>query len=1034
MKVIGSICLIITIAASGGSQAQMSSGDIHGRVFDPDGARVSGVSVTITHSETGVNRRTATDDDGTYHFFLLTPGSYEVRFEVVGFAIQTRRPIQLQVGQSLGIDARLTPVELQQEIVVIGQAPLLEFEKTQQADTVSEFQIDNLPINQRDFLDFSLLTPGVTNSDALITFSLPQTPNSGLSFAGQSGRSNSVTIDGVDNNDNAVATVRSTLSQEAVREFQINRSNYSAEFGRAAGGLINIVSRSGANDLSGTVFAFLRDQALDARNPFAFGPGGTNIDPPFSRIQSGFSIGGPIVPNRSFFFLSYEGLRQRESNFSTFLESEELFQPTPSQESLIQALGAAPVPSFQVLGSALRGVLTTSEAAFPETIQLLRENSGVFPFRNSDNRTSLRIDHQATGSNQLFLRASFSDVDTIGGSFGGLKGPSRGANQQIQDFGLVFGDSHFFDSNRVNEFRFQFAQREFNSIPADAFGPEININGTALLGRDFFLPSFRTEKRFQWVDNFTLVSGNHELKFGGDFHYLPIDTKTEIFFGSRFIFGKAIPLHSLIDNVGGFGTSVAVGAGLASLGLAKLLPALSEPINSLQAFNLGLPLAYQQGFGDPVADLKNKLVAAYVQDKFRVSPNLTLNMGLRYDVELQPTPLNRDTNNIAPRFGFAYSPDQRTVIRGGYGIYYASVYQAVVFIERVLNGTQISQLYVPLTGLPQLGITATSAQIWGLLKQQGIIGSRQITEADIEPLGLDPGTTPPVLLRSAPDLVNPYSQQVSFSVERELGTDMAASVTYLMNRGTKLLRSRNTNLRITRSNNFGPIDPRVLQDNQVESSGNSIYHGMTATVRKRTSDFYEFQASYTLSKAIDDTVDFITDLQAANQLDLQAERSLSAYDQRHRFVMSGVFTSPLERGFGFGKALADLTMSPILTIASGRPFNLLMGFDANGDTNANTDRPPLAGRNTGRGPGFASFDLRVTKALIFGDDNPRIEVMAEAFNLFNRVNYSGVNNVVGTSLTAFDVEGDPSLSATEPLGFTSAFAPRQIQLGLRLRF
>jgi hypothetical protein len=1038
MRVIASICLIFAIAASGGSQAQMSSGDIYGRVFDPDGSLVTGVSVTITHSETRVNRGTVTDDDGIYRFFLLTPGSYEVRFEASGFAIQTRRPIQIQVGQSLSIDVRLTPAELQQEIVVIGQEPLLEMEKTQQADIVSEFRIDNLPINQRNFLDFSLLTPGVTDSEALITFSLPQTPNSGLSFAGQSGRSNSVTIDGVDNNDNAVATVRSTLSQEAVQEFQINRSNYSAEFGRAAGGLINIVSRSGANDLSGTIFAFLRDQALDARNPFAFGPGGTNIDPPFSRLQSGFSLGGPIVRNRSFFFLSYEGLRQRESNFSTFLENEELFLPTPSQESLILALGSAPVPAFQVLGSALRGVLTTSEAAFPETIQLLRENSGVFPFRNSDNRTSLRIDHQATGSNQLFLRTSFSDVDTIGGSFGGLKGPSRGVNHQIQDFGVVFGDSHFFDSNRVNEFRFQFAQREFNAIPADAFGPEININGTALLGRDFFLPSFRTEKRFQWVDNFTLVSGNHELKFGGDFHYLPIDTKTEIFFGSRFIFGEAIPLWSLIDNVGGPGTSAATGAGLASLGRADLLPALSEPINSLQAFNLGLPLVYQQGFGNPVADLKNKLVAAYVQDKFRVSLSLTLNFGLRYDVELQPTPLNRDMNNIAPRIGFAYSPDQRTVIRGGYGIYYASVYQAVVFIERVLNGTQISQLFVPLTGLPQLGITATSAQIWGSLKQQGIIGSRQITAADIAPLGLDPGTTPPVLLRSAPDLVNPYSQQVSLAVEREFGTDMAASVGYLMNRGTKLLRSRNANLRVTGSNEFGPtfgpVDPRLLQDNIVESSGNSIYHGMTATARKRFSDFYEFQASYTLSKGIDDTVDFITDLQAANQLDLRAERSLSAYDQRHRFVMSGVFMSPFERGFGVGKLLADLTLSPIVTIASGRPFNLLMGFDANGDTNANTDRPPFAGRNTGRGPGFASFDLRVTKAFILGDRSPRIEVMAEAFNLFNRVNYSGVNNVVGTSLTAFDVEGDPSRNASDPLGFTSAFAPRQIQLGLRLRF
>jgi len=341
--------------------------------------------------------------------------------------------------------------------------------------------------------------------------------------------------------------------------------------------------------------------------------------------------------------------------------------------------------------------------------------------------------------------------------------------------------------------------------------------------------------------------------------------------------------------------------------------------------------------------------------------------------------------------------------------------------------------------LPQLGITATSAQIWGSLKQQGIIGSRQITAADIAPLGLDPDTTPPVLLRSAPDLVNPYSQQVSFAVEREFSTDMAASVAYLMNRGTKLLRSRNANLRVTGSNEFGPtfgpVDPRLLQDNIVESSGNSIYHGMTATARKRFSDFYEFQASYTLSKAIDDTVDFITDLEAANQLDLAAERSLSSFDQRQRLVVSGVFMSPLDRGFGLGRALADLTVSPILTVSSGHPFNLLLGFDANGDTNANTDRPSFAGRNTGRGPSFTSLDLRVAKSFVFGAREHRIEATAEAFNLFNTVNFSGVNNVVGTMpMSTFDVEGSRSLGPTTPLGFTSAFAPRQIQIGLKYRF
>ena len=1021
------------------SQSQMSSGNVNGTVRDPAGAVLPSVSVAVTNVDTGIARQTVTDRVGDYRFFLLSPGSYELRFELPGFAILTRRPIQVMVGGAIEVDAELGPAALQQEVLVIEEAPVVEPGKTQQSNTIDQLRIENLPINKRDFLDFSLLTPGVTDANALITFRLPQTPTSGLSFAGQGGRSNGVTIDGVDNNDNAVAAVRSTISQEAVQEFQINRSNYSAEFGRASGGFINIVSKSGTNAFRGTVFAFVRDQALDARNPFAFGPGGTDIDPPFSRLQTGFAVGGPIRRNRSFFFASYEGLRRRESSFSTFLENEEVFKPTPSQATLIGVLGAAPDPSLNFLGAALAGSLTTAESTFPATVDLLRSNSGVFPFRSNNNTASLRIDHQAASSNQMFTRMAFTDIDTVGGSFGGLKGPSRGANFQIQDFSLVFGDSHFLGPQSVNEFRFQFADRDFNSFSADAFGPEININGTALLGRDFFLPSVRNEKRFQWIDNFTTVLGAHEIKFGGDFHYLPLKTETEVFFGGRFGFGEGVPLGLLIDSVGGPGSAAGVGAALASLGQAALIPSLSEPISSLQAFNLGLPLFYQQGFGNPKADVTNKLIAGYIQDKFSVTPGLTVDLGLRYDVELQEKPLHRDTNNVAPRIGFAYQAGQGTVLRGAYGVFYSPIFQAVAFIDKVLDGTQISQLFVPLTGLPQLGITATSAEVWGLLKQQGVIGKRQITESDIAPLGLSPGTTPPILLRAAQDVINPYSQQASVGIERELTSHLSAGVSYLMNRGSKLLRARNTNLRIVGENEFGPafgpIDPRILQNNQVESSGSSIYHGMTATLSKRFSDFHQFQVSYTLSKAIDDTVDFITDLEAANQLDLRAERSLSAFDQRQRLVVSGVYVSPFDRGFGAGKALADLTVSPILTVSSGHPFNLLLGFDANGDTNANTDRPSFAGRNTGRGPSFTSLDVRVTKAFVFGDRDYRFEATAEAFNLFNTVNFSGVNNIVGrTRLSTFDVEGSRDLGPTDPLGFTSAFAPRQIQLGLKFRF
>jgi hypothetical protein len=1037
-QVITAVIMVLSILSNAFPQAQTAAGDMRGTVKDSSAAVLPGVTVSVMNIETGIRRQTTTDGAGDFRFLLLSPGTYALTVEAPGFATYTRRPIQVTVGRTVIIDPALQPAGIQQEVIVQEEAPLLEAARIQQSDTITEERIENLPINERNFLNFTLLTPGVTDDKGLVTFSLPQTPTSGLSFLGQGGRSNNVTVDGVDNNDNAVAAVRSTLSQDAVKEFQINRSNYSAEFGRASGGLINIVSKSGTNNWNGNVFAFFRDQALDARNPFAFGPGGTSIDPPYSRQQAGFTLGGPIKRDRTFFFLSYEGLRQRESRFVSFLEDPAVFLPTASQQRLIAGLTASPAAALRTVGAQLNGLLTTSQQTFPETVKLLTSNSGAFPYRNNDNTAAARFDQSWTSSNQMFGRLTFTDVDTFGGVFGGLKAPSRGANYKIQDLAAVFGDTHFLGRKMVNDFRFQFANRNYDVLPADPIGPEISINGVAFLGRDFFLPSIRTETRYQWVDNFTIVAARHELKFGGDFNYIPFDTETEVFLGGRFIFGEAIPLGLVLDSSAP-GTSATVAAGLTATGRADLIPELSAPISSLQSFNFGLPLLYQQGFGDPKASLTNKVLAAYIQDNFTAGSKLTLNFGLRYDYEIQPEPIHRDTNNWGPRFGFAYSPTLRTVVRGGYGIYYSPLFEAAAFVARVLDGTQISQVLTTPRAFPDLGVTATSFQVWGLGRQLGVFGNRTLTTADIARVGLRPGVTPPVILDTHPEIVNPYSQQFSLGIERELPASIAVSVNYLGNRGVKLIRSRNINLRQVGVNSYGPtfaqLDPQVLQESRVENSGSSIYHGMAVSATKRYSDNYQFQLSYTLSKTIDDTTDFITDLQPANQLNLRGERSLSSWDQRHRLVISGVLTSPFQQAGGITTLLAGITVSPIFTYSSGHPFNILLGFDANSDTNSNTDRPPLVGRNTGIGPNFVSFDLRVAKDVRLTESGIRLEGIFEAFNLFNRVNFSGVNNIIGTTvLPNYHVQGRPDVSPTLPLAFTSAFDPRQIQLGLRMRF
>src|SRR5215813_10574796 len=593
------------------AQSQTSSGDMKGTVTDSTGAVLPGATVTVTNIDTGIERSGMSDNVGNFRFFLLPPAEYELKVQLPSFSIYTRRPVEVTVGQIVVINAVLQPAAVQQEILVQETSFQVETEKTHQSDTITEKQIESLPINERNFLNFSLLTPGVTDSKALVSFSLPQAPTSGLSFLGQNGRSNNVTIDGVDNNDDAVAAVRATLSQEAVQEFQINRSNFSAECGRAGGGLINIVSKSGTNRFNGAVFAFIRNEALDARNAFAFGPSNSPIDPPYKRLQSGFIFGGPLKQDRTFFMLSYEGLRQRESRFVTFLENTNFFQPTASQRALIQGLSAIPNPLLQGLATTLNSALTTSRQTYPDTVALLERNSGVFPFRNNDNTASLRLDHSVSNSNQVFGRLTFSDIDTIGGGTGGLKTPSRGANYSIQDYAAVFGDSYFFSPRLVNEFRFQFANRDYNALPADPFGPEITINGVAALGRDFYLPSNRNEKRWQWLDNMTTVHGKHEVKFGADVHYIPFDTTTEVFLGGRFIFGEGIPLGLVGDALVGPGTSVAVATMLAAAGRADLIPNISASITPVQAFNFGLPIVYQQGFGNPNAGVNNKILGAY---------------------------------------------------------------------------------------------------------------------------------------------------------------------------------------------------------------------------------------------------------------------------------------------------------------------------------------------------------------------------------------------------------------------------------------
>ena len=942
---IGLVWLIAATWLAG--QSQSNTADLTGYIRDQSGAVLPGVSITAAQIETGFTRTTVSEDSGNYRLVLLPPGSYQVRAELPGFATKVQQGVNLTVGQVANLDLVLEVSATQTEIVVMGDASILEAERTVQASTIEKVQIDNLPINGRNYLDFSLLTPGVSGPNSMVNFSAVQAPTSGLSFAGQDQRSNNVTIDGADNMDVISNAVRSTISQEAIQEFQIARNTFSAEFGRSRGGVINIVSKSGSSNFHGNAFFFFRNDSLDARNPFAFGSEGRAIDPPFERYQWGGTFGGPIIRDRTFFYLSYEGLDRDESIFVTFLDDPGIFRATSSQQQLFDFLGAVPVPQLQGLAQAFAhpqfGILNTTPATFPNTVDLFERESGAFPFRADSDNFSLKLDHLLSDANQLFFRLNVTDSFDDGINFGALEGISNGVSFETNDVGMVISDSHVFSPATLNDFKFQFARRSFGVATNDPVGPEIVIAGVAEFGREFFNPSRYSEKVVQLTDNLNLIAGNHTLKTGVDLNIMNLSGFAEVFLGGQFSFAEAVPLGAIFDRVAGPGTVQGLGVQLATpaaaggLGRPDLVPNLSAPLTAVQAFNLGLPVTYFQGFGNPSTKFNYYQMGLYLQDSWKIQPNFTLNLGVRYDVDWRIETLNvvsntppfelesatsGDYNNFGPRVGFAWDPgnSQKTVIRGGYGVYYQNFFQAVAFVSQVLSG-RIRQVFLPLTGIP--GIGATSAEIFGFYRATGQLG-----QAALDTFNINPGTTPSVILPGSPDAANPYSHHASLGVERKLSADANLELDYVLNRGVHLIRSRDVNVRAVGPNRFAlpALDPRFIQINMVETSGSSIYHGFSLSLRKRFARNYSTMASYTLGKVIDDTTDFITPLQPNDQTDLGAERSLSSFDQRHRLVVSGL-PYRLSRGKGFfGNLVADWTIAPIVTWNRGGRLTFWWGL------------------------------------------------------------------------------------------------------------
>ncbi|WP_321476105.1 carboxypeptidase regulatory-like domain-containing protein [uncultured Paludibaculum sp.] len=1042
MTLCRSLLTVVLLPLAVYPQAQSNAGSLKGSVLDQSGSGISKAKLTISEPDRGISRTADSTNDGSYFFALVPPGRYQLRVEASGFTTKVLEGVDVRVGDTLSLLIQMVVGGVQQQIEVQADVPVVEGERVQQANTIELARIRNLPINRRNYLDFALLSPATSDTSTMVDgtdYRVAQTPQSGISFGGGNGRGNGFFIDGVENYINS-GGVRPSVSQEAVQEFQINRNTASAEFGWAAGGTVNIVTRGGSNELHGNVFGFLRHRSIQARNFFDPQKSG------FTRVQAGATLGGALRKDHTFYFLSYERLDRQETAFVPILQDRSAFNaPTGPQQNLLAALNASGSPTLIGLSRALSAALTPSTNAY--VTRLFQNNSGTFPFSEGDNTVSARLDHRFSDRHSFYLRGNLSTLRNQNDQFGALVAYNRGRNFELWDGTTMLSDIFVLNNNWVVETRAMFNFSTVFVTPTDGTGPEQNVTGFGYFGREIFLPSRTYERHYQIIQNWNRHSGSHDLKFGVDINPVRDTADTETFFSGRFSFGEAIPLSNVIAGAAGSTAVVQqISQFLQAAGQGSLVPVLGQPVSALQSMALGLPTFYQQGFGNPNWIGWSKRYGFYVQDSWRIRPNLTLSAGLRYDLEVNEKVLGTDRNNFAPRVGFAWSPagSRDFVIRGGYGIYYTPTNLQVANVADALSGRSINQVFVPITGIPQIvnpqtGRPTTSADIYQSMLRQGILGTRTITPADLLPLGIRVGPGLPLRVEFGSDALRQgYAQQGSFELERALG-GWAVSAGYIFNHAIKIARTSGRNLYYTGATNpngtpvYGRIDPTLLQKNIFTYDGNSNYHAGVLQLQRRMLQNFTLAAHYTWSKAIDDFTDFNSDFSPMDQLCKRCERALSPFHHSHRVVINAVYQSPAHNYL-----LAGWSLAPIFQANSGRPFNLLAGVDVNGDNYTTNDRPFPAGRDIGRGPSYVSFDLRLSRRFRLGQAEHRtLEFLAEGFNLANHTNFRTVNNTVGAvplSAVPRPIAGIKGAAPTTPLAFTSAFDPRQFQFGLKLSF
>src|SRR5262245_15012166 len=1047
--------LAYSMALTAAANAQ-SAGTIHGTVKDHAGLPIPGAEVTAILEERGANRRLATDTEGNYVLAALPVGTYTIRVRAQGFKLFERRGVGLTANQNARIDLSLEVGEVSDSVSVTADASLVDSRSSTVGALIDSRRVTELPIDGRNIIALAVILPGVSDVAAPQTFTGDRSGPT-VSVSGSRGNANQFLFDGAPFNALFRNTGQNYPPPDALREVQLLTNSYSAEYGRNSGAIFNVVTKSGTNQIRGSAWEFHRNHKLNARNFFL---------PTKSKLiqnQFGFTLGGPIRKDKLFVFGSYEGLRIRPASLSTsafpLTEAERRGDFSSSSTPVRDPLGGEfpnkqiPISRFdpvaaRVISMGLMPLPNRSDGQFVTSFSTPQNN----------NTYLIRLD-QNLGRHTLDGHYNQNSAAEL--SFAGNIPTYLPASREAKSYSVTAGDTFTLRPNllnvaRLSYNRFRASIANLNSLHHSdlggnlpLFGPKIppvlNVSGRVTLGNNSAVDSFQINQAYQVSDNTTWTRHNHTVKTGFELSRLRYGNESFFLTMGEFNFTGAITGNAAADFLLGQAQSMMVAS-----------PAL-------------------------ISDQKQTNTNFFIQDDWRIHPRLTLNLGLRYELSLPwtdrrglgvvlrpgqqsavlpsapvgmlfpgdpgvpPGLVETDKNNFAPRFGFAWSPfsDNRTSVRGAYGIFYESINGDIVQwtssqpFRYTFTFQRPFSLTDPLRGQPPIPLEVN-------LTNPVFVGRQQLFLAD-------------------PHLRSPYVQQFNLNIQREVIPDLAIQIGYVGRLGRKLLMTIESNPAV-----FAPgaslqnLDPRrILQPygslNRITSQANTSYHALQLAVTKRYSQGFSLQGAYTFSRSLDMFSGIALGAAVPNVFDLSSQYGLSDFHAKHVGSFSWIWDLPrLTRSHSLLRAVAGgWQVNGLVSLRSGLPINILAGADValSGTSNQRPnlikdpalpgdrsrgekilawfDRTAFAraetgtfgnlGRNALIGPPFSVTNLGLFKNIdLPGREGLRLQFRSEFFNLFNNVNLGNPN----VNLTAGNNMGR----------ITSARDARVIQLALKLYF